>query len=139
MDTPASARVDLEHQLDLSQARWRAVIESAVDGIVVIDASGRIEGFNPAAERLFGYAERDVVGRNVNVLMPSPYHEEHDGYLARYLREGEPRVIGRGREVVGKRRDGSTFPVHLSVGEMSLDGQRKFTGILHDLSARVAL
>jgi PAS domain S-box-containing protein len=139
MDSSASARVELEHELHLSRARWRAVVDSAVDGIVVIDASGRIEGFNPAAERIFGYAEHEVVGRNVNVLMPSPYHEEHDGYLARYLRDGDARVIGRGRDVIGKRKDGTTFPVHLSVGEMSLEGERKFTGILHDLSARVAL
>jgi two-component system sensor kinase FixL len=126
-----------EAALITSQARWRALLESAVDGIVVINARGRIEAFNPAAERLFGYAEHEVVGRNVNVLMPSPYHEEHDGYLARYLREGDPRIIGVGREVIGRRRDGSTFPVHLAVGEMSLDGERKFTGILHDLSSRV--
>ena len=119
--------------------RWRAVIASAVDGIVVIDASGRIEAFNPAAERLFGYAEAEVIGRNVSILMPSPYAEEHDGYLARYLRDGGPRIIGIGREVTGKRRDGTVFPLHLSVGEMALDGERKFTGILHDLTSRVQL
>ncbi len=125
--------------LQASEGRWRAVVESAVDGIVMIDARGRIEAFNPAAERLFGYAEREVVGKNVSMLMPSPHHEEHDGYLARYLREGQPRIIGVGREVTGRRRDGSTFPVHLAVGEMSLDGERKFTGILHDLSSRVRM
>jgi two-component system sensor kinase FixL len=134
-----SARVQLEERLRASEARWRAVIESAVDGVVVIDAAGTIEAFNPAAERLFGYAEAEVVGSNVNVLMPSPYHEQHDGYLARYLREGQARIIGIGREVTGRRRDGSTFPVHLSVGEMALEGGRRFTGILHDLSARVRI
>lgn len=128
-----------EAALQASEARWRAVIESAVDGIVVIDARGRIESFNPAAERLFGYAEDDVRGCNVNVLMPSPYHEAHDGYLARYLREGQARIIGIGREVTGRRKDGTTFPVHLSVGEMSVAGERKFTGILHDLSGRVEM
>jgi two-component system sensor kinase FixL len=134
-----SARVELEQRLRSSEARWRAVIESAVDGIVVIDAAGRIEAFNPAAERLFGYREPHVRGKNVNMLMPSPYHEEHDGYLARYLRDGAPRIIGRGRDVTGKRHDGTTFPLHLSVGEMAVAGERRFTGILHDLSARVRI
>jgi two-component system, LuxR family, sensor kinase FixL len=116
-----------------------ALVDSAVDGIVVIDARGRIETFNPAAERLFGYTEADVIGRNVNILMPAPYHDEHDWYLARYLATGQRRIIGMGREVQGRRRDGSLFPLHLSVGEMSVDGEPKFTGILHDLSARVQL
>ena len=134
-----SPRVQLEERLRASEARWRSIIESAVDGIVVIDAHGRIEAFNPAAERLFGYAERDVIGKNVNMLMPSPYHEEHDSYLARYLATGVPKIIGTGREVAGLRRDGSTFPVHLSVGEMTVEGERKFTGIIHDLAARVRI
>ena len=134
-----SERIRLEEQLRASEARWRSIIESAVDGIIVIDAQGRIEAFNAAAERLFGYAEREVVGRNVNILMPSPYHEEHDGYLQRYLTTGEQRIIGIGREVAALRRDGTTFPVHLSVGEMAFGGERKFTGIVHDLSARVRI
>jgi two-component system sensor kinase FixL len=134
-----TARVELENRLRSSEARWRAVIESAVDGIVVIDAAGLVEALNPAAERLFGYAEGEVVGNNVSMLMPEPYRSEHNGYLARYLREGAPRIIGSGREVTGRRRDGSTFPLHLSVGEMSVAGERKFTGILHDLSARVRM
>lgn len=116
-----------------------AIIESAVDGIVVIDARGRIESFNPAAQRLFGYQEADVVGRNVTMLMPPPYRDEHDGYLARYLETGAAKIIGIGREVQGLRRDGTVFPLHLSVGEMSIGGERRFTGILHDLSARVRM
>lgn len=132
-------RVQLEEQLRTSEARWRAVIDSAVDGIIVIDARGRIESFNPAAERLFGYTEAEVVGRNVHVLMPSPYQEEHDNYLGRYLSTGQARIIGIGREVAGQRKDGSTFPIHLSVGEINLAGERKFTGIVHDLSGRVAM
>jgi two-component system sensor kinase FixL len=127
-------------QSDRRGARlFAAVIESAVDGIVVIDAQGLIETFNPAAERLFGYAESEVIGRNVSLLMPSPYHEQHDGYLARYLKDGEARIIGIGRQVTGRRADGSTFPLHLAVGEMVLGGERKFTGILRDLTARVQL
>jgi PAS domain S-box-containing protein len=134
-----SERVHLEERLRASEARWRAVVESAVDGIIVIDARGRIEAFNPAAESLFGYREEEVVGQNVNILMPSPYHGEHDEYLARYLRTGVHHIIGIGREVIGRRKDGTTFPLHLSVGETSLAGERKFTGILHDLTSRVAI
>ena len=130
-------RTKLIQQLRGSEERWRSIIESAVDGIVVIDSNGRIEAFNPAAERLFAYQASEVLGHNVNVLMPSPYHEEHDGYLARYLATGDAKIIGIGREVMGRRRDGTTFPLRLSVGEMSIGGERKFTGILHDLTARV--
>jgi two-component system sensor kinase FixL len=134
-----TAQKESELALNVSEARWRAVIESAVDGIIVIDSSGRIEAFNAAAERLFGYREADVTGRNVNVLMPPPYHAEHDGYIARYLATGVPKIIGYGREVTGLRRDGTTFPVHLAVADMTVNGERKFTGILHDLTARVRL
>jgi len=123
----------------LAEARWRAIINSAVDGIIVINAGGAIESFNAAAERLFGYSQHEVVGHNVSMLMPAPYQEEHDAYLSRYLNTGERRIIGIGREVTGRRRDGTTFPVHLSVGEAIVDGQRHFTGILHDLTARAAL
>ncbi len=122
-----------------SEARLRSIVDAAVDGIIVIDAHGRIEAFNPGAERLFGYRAAEVTGVNVSVLMPQPYRDEHDGYMARYLKTGEPRIIGIGREVTALRKDGSTFPVHLSVGEMSLAGERKFTGILHDLSTRVQM
>ena len=132
-------RVRLEGELGASEARWQAVVDSAVDGIVVIDAHGRVEAFNPAAERLFGYAANEVLGQNVDMLMPSPYREEHDSYLARYLATGRAKIIGVGREVQGRRKDGSIFPLHLSVGQITIDGERKFTGILHDLSARVRL
>src|SRR5262245_23879394 len=134
-----SNRVNLEKQLRSSEARWRAIIESAVDGIIVIDAHGRVEAFNPAAERLFGYSEAEMRGENVNILMPSPYHEEHDHYLARYHATHIKKIIGIGREVTGRRKDGSTFPVHLSVAEMVLDGETKFTGILHDLTERTRI
>jgi two-component system sensor kinase FixL len=138
-DRQLESRISLEERLRASEARWRAVVESAVDGIIVIDARGRVEAFNPAAERLFGYTEAEVMGQNVNMLMPSPYHAEHDGYLARYLETGVHKIIGIGRDVIGQRKGGSTFPLHLSVGETSVAGERKFTGILHDLSARVAM
>jgi two-component system sensor kinase FixL len=132
-------RVRLDAALRTTEARWRAIIDSAVDGVIVIDEQGLIESFNPAAERLFGYAEADVIGQNVNMLMPSPYHEEHDTYLARYLATGTKKIIGLGREVQGLRRDGTIFPLHLSVGEVQTSGERRFTGILHDLSARTEM
>ena len=117
---------------------FRTVIETAVDGIVVIDASGHMMLFNRAAERLFGYAPDEVLGRNVDMLMPEPYHHAHDGYLGRYLETGEARIIGIGREVTGLRQDGTTFPMYLSVGEGAFDGKRIFLGIIHDLSDRKA-
>ena len=134
-----SSRVQLEEQLRSTEARWRSIIGSAVDAIIVIDQYARIEAFNPAAERLFSYTEAEVIGQNVNLLMPSPYHEEHDRYLARYLATAKAKIIGIGREVTGRRKDGTTFPVHLSVGEFTIGGERKFTGILHDLSIRVQM
>jgi two-component system sensor kinase FixL len=125
--------------LRISDARWRAVIDAAVDGIVVIDARGRIEAFNHAAESMFGYAEDDVVGKNVAMLMPEPHRSQHDGYIEHHLRTGERRVIGIGRAVIGQRSDGQRFPLHLSVGEFAIDGETHFTGILHDLSRRTEL
>ena len=129
----------IEQALKDSEARWRTIIESAVDGIVVIDARGRVEAFNRAAERLFGYAAHEVVGQNVNMLMPAPYHDEHDGYMARYRATGVQKIIGSGREVTGLRKDGRAFPLHLSVAEVLIQGESKFTGILHDLTERVQL
>jgi two-component system sensor kinase FixL len=138
MKTPRPASPSVE-ALRLSDARWRAVIDAAVDGIIVIDARGRIEVFNHAAERMFGYAEGEVVGRNVSMLMPEPDRSRHDGYLDHHLQTGERKIIGIGRSVTAMRRDGSHFPVHLSVGEMDVDGEKHFTGILHDLSRRTEL
>lgn len=119
--------------------RLSAIINTTVDGIIVIDGRGLIENFNPAAERLFGYAESEVIGRNINMLMPSPFREEHDHYLERYQETGKAAIIGKGREVRGRRKDGTVFPLHLSVGEMFIAGERKFTGVLHDLTQRVHL
>jgi PAS domain S-box-containing protein len=123
----------------VSEERWRSVIDSAVDGIVVIDSHGIIEVFNQSAERMFGYSAAEIVGKSINLLMPAPHKDEHDGYIASYLRTGRKKIIGIGREVVGRRRDGSTFPMHLSVGEMRIGSEPHFTGILHDLTARLAL
>lgn len=132
-------RVKVEEQLRASEERWRAVIDSAIDGIIVIDSRGSIEAFNPAAVRMFGYGEDEVIGRNVNMLMPAPYHDEHDRYLSHYQATGQAKIIGKGRDVTGQRKDGTTFPLRLSVGETITKGERRFTGILHDLTARVEL
>jgi two-component system sensor kinase FixL len=122
-----------------SEARARAIIDSAVDGIILIDHRGQVESFNPAAERLFQYRAGEVIGRNVSMLMPEPYASEHDHYLRRHQTTGERRIIGIGREVTGRRRDGSTFPIHLSVAELTIEGETKFTGIVRDLTDRVKL
>jgi PAS domain S-box-containing protein len=122
-----------------SDAKWRAIVDTAVDGIVLIDARGAIEAFNPGAERMFGYTEQELLGQNVRLLMPEPYRGEHDGYMHRYLETGRPKIIGVGREVVGRRKNGDSFPLHLSVGELTFGDERHFAGILHDLTARVAL
>jgi PAS domain S-box-containing protein len=112
----------------------RSIVDSAVEGIITIDADGSISSFNPAAARMFGYEPDEVLRRNVNMLMPEPYHSEHDGYLDHHLRTGERRIIGIGREVEGRRKDGTTFPMHLSVGAFEVDGHRMFTGIAHDIT-----
>lgn len=125
----------------LSQARAKAreahlqsILATVPDAMIVIDAKGSIQSFSTAAERLFGYTAREVLGQNVKTLMPPPYRESHDGYLDRYVRTGEKRIIGIGRIVVAQRRDGSTFPIELSVGEMQSNGDRFFTGFIRDLS-----
>ena len=113
---------------------FQTLIATAADGIMVIDARGIVRVYSPACERLFQYEPGDVIGQNVKMLMPEPYRAEHDGYIHRYNATGEARIIGSGREVQGRRRDGSTFPMYLSVGAGTLDGERIFVGIIHDLS-----
>lgn len=120
--------------LEEKEARLRSIIETAVDGIIVINERRIIEAFNPAAERLFGYRSAEVTGRNVSMLMPSPDREQHDQYISRYLETGERHIIGIGRLVYARHKDGHILPLYLSIGEFTLAGERKFTGILHDVS-----
>jgi PAS domain S-box-containing protein len=117
----------------------KAILESAVAAILAIDSSGRIQIVNPAAEKMFGYTADEMIGKPINILMPEPYQHQHDSYLERHLATGEKRIIGIGREVKGLRKDGEIFPLHLSVGAFEVAGQRFFSGILNDLSARARL
>ncbi len=112
------------------------VIDTSVDAIITIDDRGRITTFNPAAERLFGYAKDEAIGENVKMLMPPAEREQHEEHLGQYLRTGEKKVIGLGREVIAQRKDGVTFPIYLSVGEAREGGRATFTGIIHDLTDR---
>jgi two-component system sensor kinase FixL len=125
-----------EQDLIAREAHLKSILETVLDAMVVIDERGAIRSFSLAAERLFGHRAPDVIGKNVKMLMPSPYRENHDGYLERYARTGERRIIGMGRIVVGERHDGSTFPMELSVGEMNSGGRRYYTGFVRDLTER---
>lgn len=125
-------------ELHRSEATVRAIVDTAVTGIISIDEKGSIQSFNPAAEQLFQYSASEVMGANVNILMPEPYHSEHDGYLSRYMEHGLARIIGTGREVVGKRKDGTVFPAELAVSEVKVDTERRFVGILTDITERKA-
>ncbi len=115
---------------------FNILMHTAVDGVMVIDGGGTVRFYNQACERLFGFAASEVLGNNVKILMPAPYHAEHDRYLSRYLETGDRHIIGIGREVVGRRKDGSTFPMYLSVGEGRLHDERLFVGIVHDITDR---
>ena len=133
-ETPAASgnpRPTKDAELEL-----RSLLDAAVDAIIVIDHRGHIEQFNLAAERIFGYAAAEVVGRNVHVLMPAPYHAEHDGYLNRYQSTGEARIIGIGREVRALRKDGTEFPCDLAVGKVQGAVPPRFIGFIRDITLR---
>lgn len=123
-------------QLAEREAHLQSVLDTVPDAMIVIDAQGLIQSFSATAVRLFGYEAAEVIGRNISLLMPSPYREQHDSYLARYLATGEKRIIGTGRLVVGQRKNGSTFPMELAVGEMRAGSRRFFTGFVRDLTER---
>jgi two-component system sensor kinase FixL len=113
---------------------FEALMMAAADAIIIIDDSGIIEQFNPAAERMFGFSKQEACGRNVSILMPEPQRSQHDGYIASYLQTGEGKVIGGGREVTGLRKNGDSFPMALSVGEIRQAEGQRFVGIVRDLS-----
>ena len=129
-----SERERMDAEVLTGRARLRAILDSAVDAIVSIDGRGLIQTINPATERIFGYTSAELIGQDVKMLMPSPYHEEHDGYLARYQQTGERRIIGTGREVQARRKDGTVFAIDLAVSEV--EAGALFTGIIRDVSER---
>ncbi|MFT0534247.1 MHYT domain-containing protein [Castellaniella hirudinis] len=130
----------LFREMELSKSRLRAIVDTAVDAIITIDGLGTVQEFSRSAERLFGYQAAEVIGRNIKMLMPEPYHSEHDGYLKRYHDTGDPHIIGIGREVIGQRKDGSLVPVRLAVGKVDLAGaDRLYVGLLADISEHQAL
>lgn len=131
-----TSRKHAEEALLDSEARMRAIVDTAVDAIITIDERGIIDRVNPQAEKLFGYASVEMTGRNVSMLMPQPYRDQHDGYLTRYRETGEKRIIGQGREVIGQRKDGSTFPMDLAVAEMQIGHRKMFTGVVRDITER---
>jgi PAS domain S-box-containing protein len=119
-----------------TENRMRAVVNTVVDGIITIDDQGTIENLNPAAARIFGYNLEEVIGCNVNMLMPEPFRSEHARYLVSYLRTGQAKIIGNGRELTGERKDGSIFPMELAISEMKVTGRTMFTGIVRDITER---
>jgi two-component system, LuxR family, sensor kinase FixL len=125
-----------QQDLKSREAHLESVLATVPDAMVIIDETGSIQSFSATAEHLFGLSAQEVRGRNVSILMPMPYRQEHDGYLVRYLATSERRIIGIGRVVVGQRKDGSTFPMELSVGEVLLEGKRQFIGFIRDLTQR---
>ena len=133
-----STRAAQEAALRDSEERLRAVMENVVDGVITIDEQGIMHSANPAAERIFGYSSAEMRGHNISLLMPEPYHSQHDGYLANFRRTGEAKIIGIGREVTGRRKDGSTFPMDLAVSEFHSGGARAFAGLVRDITARKA-
>jgi two-component system sensor kinase FixL len=124
----------IEEALRTRESHLRSILETIPDAMIVIDGKGILQFFSSAAERQFGYTEQEAIGKNVSILMPNPDRSRHDSYLARYLSTGERHIIGVGRIVTGQRRDGTTFPMHLSIGEMQSGGVPHFTGFVHDLT-----
>ena len=124
------------HNSDFVSLIARAVIDTTVDAVIIADQEGQIMSFNRAAEDMFGYAEADVIGENLRILMPSPYRQEHDSYIRNYLETGSAKIIGIGREIVAVRKGGQEFPIELAVSEVEIEGEKIFAGIVRDISER---
>lgn len=131
-----SSSTPLQKDAGAASDYMQAVMNTVLDGLIIIDHEGTIQSFNHCAEEIFGYAQNEVIGLNVKMLMPEPYHSEHDHYLSQYLSTGAKKVIGIGREVSGRRKDGSIFPMDLGVNEMRLRGERMFVGTVRDITLR---
>lgn len=129
-------RVQMQAQLCKSESQIRSILENVLDGIITIDERGIIESFNSAAEKIFGYTTSEAIGHNISMLMPESDRDHHDSYLNNYLRSEKQKVIGTGREVMGMKKDGTSFPMELGVSEILLDQQRVFIGVVHDLTER---
>jgi two-component system, LuxR family, sensor kinase FixL len=124
-------------QLQASEAKLRAVVDHTLDGLITIDARGVVSTFNPACERIFGYRAEEVIGQNVKILMPEPYHSQHDGYISKHNETGKAKIIGTaGRELTARRKDGSLFPIDLSISSFRLDDGTHFSGIIRDITER---
>ena len=136
VENQQQATILLNDEVNAQTKRLSAVIDNIVDGIITINEHGNIESFNPAASRIFGYSEQDVIGQNVKILMPEPYHSEHDDYLSHHIKTGEKKLIGLERVVIGQRKDGSTFPMELGVSELTINNAKHFVGITRDVTER---
>lgn len=129
----------LQHALEREQAKAQVVLDNAAEGIITIDRSGTIRAFNRAAERMFGYGATDAIGRNINLIVPAPHQAQHDVYLRRYAERGDSEALNKRRQVEGLRRDGTTFPVEMSMSEAQVDGEPLITAILLDITERKRL
>ncbi len=127
---------ELKEEIDAQTGKLSAIIENVVDGIITIDPKGNIRTFNQAAQKIFGYQATDVMGKNIKMLMPEPYHSEHDSYLSHHMTTGEKKIIGHGREVIGLRKNGTEFPLELAVSQVKMDNKRHFIGITRDITER---
>ena len=126
----------MDAQLRAAEAHAQSVLDTAVEGIITIDENAMVLTFNRAAETIFGFSAAEIIGENVKQLMPAPYHDEHDEYVSHYLATGQKKIIGIGREVRGRRKDGTEFPMELAVSEVNVGVQHHFTGIVRDITER---